>query len=55
MKVQYAKREWSWKNEWIQEQQAEKLQSLDELYSSLESIENQLTKARFTDSRTLQN
>lgn len=41
-------------NEWIKEQQAEKLQSLDDLYSAVDLLELELVKSRFTDSKTLQ-
>lgn len=41
-------------NEWIKEQQAEKLQSLDDLYTAVDLLELGLIKSRFTDSKTLQ-
>jgi putative nucleotidyltransferase with HDIG domain len=41
-------------NQWILDQQAEKLQSLDELYVAVDLLDSELNKTRFTDSRTLQ-
>lgn len=41
-------------NQWIQDQQEEKLQSLDDLYAAVELLDSELMKARFTNSRTLQ-